>query len=412
MTPLRVVLAGINYRPEVTGIAPYNTQLAEHLAGQGHTVSVLTTPPWYPQWKVDAAYSHRRPFTVERINGVKVIRSPLVLPGRRQTAYRRILFDSSFAATSLLASLASGPADVVVSVSPPLQLGATSWLYARARRARLVTHLQDIVPDAAVSTGMMRAGRAVAISRRLERFVYRHSDVITVISGGFRDNLIAKGVPADKVIVLPNWIDTSSFGLRPDPSIRAALGAPDGEMLVLHTGNMGAKQGLEVVVDAAAQLGGEDITITLIGDGQSRPSLEERAARTANRHLKFLGLQDNLPATLAAADVLVLSQRAQVTDSAAPSKLLSYMASGKPIVATVNDSSEAAQLIRAAGCGVVVPPERPDRLAEALRELRRHPERHAALGAAGRRHVAAHFDRAAILDQWTDLIARTARPAR
>jgi colanic acid biosynthesis glycosyl transferase WcaI len=412
VTPLRILLAGINYRPEVTGIAPYNTQLAEHLVGQGNAVTVLTSPPWYPQWKIDAAYDRRRPFSVERIDGVKVIRSPLVLPGRRQTAPRRIVFDSSFAAASLLASLGAGGADVVVCVSPPLQLGATSWLIARTRGARLITHLQDIVPDAAVSTGMMRAGRAVAMSRRLERFVYRHSDFVTVISGGFRDNLLAKGVPAGKVSVLPNWIDASSFDVTPDPAVRTTLGAPDGEMLVLHTGNMGAKQGLEVVVDAAAQLGEENIAITLIGDGQSRASLEERAARGANRHLKFLGLQENLPATLAAADVLVLSQRAQVTDSAAPSKLLSYMASGKPIVATVNESSEAAHLIREAQCGVVVPPERPDRLAEALRDLQRHPEVHAALGAAGRRHVSAHFDRAAILDRWSALLAEVSRRTR
>ena len=404
MTQIGILLAGINYSPEVTGIAPYNTQLAEHLASEGHLVTVLTSPPWYPQWKIDPAYRRRRPFTVELINGVKVIRSPLVLPARRQTAFRRILFDSSFAATCLLASLGAGRARVVVCVSPPLQLGATSWLITRARRARLITHLQDIVPDAAISTGMMSTGRAAAVSRRLEKFVYRHSDVITVISDGFRDNLLAKGVPATKVSVLPNWIDARSFDVTPDPSLRTILGAPDGEMLVLHTGNMGAKQGLETVVDAAGELRDDDVAITLIGDGQSRPSLEERAARNPSRRLKFLGLQENLPATLAAADVLVLSQRAQVTDSAAPSKLLSYMASGKPIVATVNESSEAAHLIREAGCGVVVPPERPDRLAEALRDLRRHPQRHAALGAAGRRHVTANFDRAAILARWSALV--------
>ncbi len=167
---------------------------------------------------------------------------------------------------------------------------------------------------------------------------------------------------------------------------------------------MGAKQGLETVVDAAAQLMGEGIAITLIGDGQSRAGLEARASALAARNLKFLPLQSDLPATLAAADVLVLSQRAQVTDSAAPSKLLTYMASGKPIVATVNESSEAGQLIKVANCGVVVPPEKPALLAEALRELHRHPERHAELGAAGRRHVSEHFDRKVILERWARLL--------
>ena len=401
---MRILLVGINYAPEVTGIGPYNTELAEHLAAAGHSVSVLTAFPWYPQWKIDPAYRGRRPFLVERINGVRVVRSPILLPQARQTAFRRIVFDSSFALTALAASAVIGGLDAVICVSPPLQLGPAAWLIARTRRARFIVHLQDIVPDAALSTGMMHAGRAVAMSRRLERFVYARADGITVISEGFKENLIGKEVPPHKVEVLPNWVDAARFRSASDPDVRRVLGAPDGEMLVLHAGNMGAKQGLETVVDAAAQLMGEDIAITLIGDGQSRVGLEARASALAASNLKFLPLQSDLPATLAAADVLVLSQRAQVIDSAAPSKLLTYMAAGKPIVATVNESSEAGQLIRRANCGVVVPPEEPALLAEALRELRRHPERHAELGAAGRRHVSEHFDRQVILQRWERLL--------
>jgi glycosyltransferase involved in cell wall biosynthesis len=408
---VRVLIVGINYRPEVTGIGPYNTELAEHLATLGHRVTVLTAFPWYPHWKIDSAYRGRLPYRIEWINSVKVIRNPLLLPGARQTAFRRILFDSSFAASALLGSVRVRRVDVMICVSPPLQLGLTAWLVASTRRARLIVHLQDIVPDAALSTGMMRTGRAVALSRRLERFVYRRADRITVISEGFRANLLAKRVPASKVVVLPNWIDAGRFDVQPDSEVRGTLGAPDGETLVLHTGNMGAKQGLETVVDAAAQLADENIAITLIGDGQSRAALEARASRVPGHRLRFLPLQDDLPATLAAANILVLSQRAQVTDSAAPSKLLSYMAAGKPVVATVNESSEAGHLIKQAGCGIVVPPERPDRLAEAIRELHRHPEKHAELGAAGRRHVAEHFDRATILGRWSDIVHGAAAAA-
>lgn len=401
---MRILLVGINYFPEVTGIGPYTTELAEHLAAEGHDVSVLTAFPWYPHWRIDPAYRRRWPFLVERISGVRVIRSPILLPAAKQTSFRRIVFDSSFALTALPASAGIGGLDVVICVSPPLQLGVTAWLIARARRARLIVHLQDIVPDAALSTGMMRAGRAAALSRRLERFVYARADRITVISEGFRENLAAKKVPPHKLGVMPNWVDAGRFQSSSNASVRSALGASNRETLVLHTGNMGAKQGLETVVDAAAQLAGEDIVITLIGDGQSRAALEARAAGLAVDKLKFLPLQSDLPATLAAANVLVLSQRAQVTDSAAPSKLLTYMASGKPIVATVNASSEAGQLIKRANCGLVVPPENPGALAAALRDLHRHPEKHAALGVAGRRHVAEHFDRKMILQRWKELV--------
>ena len=408
---MRILLTGINYHPEVTGIGPYNTDLAEHLAGAGHEVTVLTSFPWYPHWQIDPAYSKKGPYAVERINGVRVIRGPLLLPAARQTAFRRIVFDSSFGASALLGSAAIGGLDLVICVSPPLQLGLTAWLIARSRRARLVVLLQDIVPDAAISTGMMRAGRAVAVSRRLERFVYARADHIAVISDGFRKNLLAKGVPPAKVEVLPNWVDVSRFHADPDRGVRQTLGAANGETLVLHTGNMGAKQGLETVVDAAAELAGDDIAITLIGDGQSRAALESRAAAKDVRRLRFLPLQSDLPATLAAADVLVLSQRAQVTDSAAPSKLLAYMAAGKPIVATVNQSSEAGELISRSGCGVLVPPEEPAQLAAALRRLHEHPETHSQMGAAGRDFVAEHFGRASVLGRWDALVSRMAPEA-
>jgi colanic acid biosynthesis glycosyl transferase WcaI len=401
---MRLLIAGINYSPEVTGIGPYNTELAEHLAGAGHQVTMLTAFPYYPHWTIDRAYRRRRPFLVERINGVRVIRGPIILPEAKQSAFRRVLFDTSIAASSLLASAGIGGLDAVVCVSPPLQTGVTCWLIARTRRARLIVHLQDIVPDAALAAGMMRAGRAVGAAQRLERFVYARSDVVTVISEGFRENLLAKGVPASKLVVLPNWVDAERFHATADVGVRASLGASDGQTLALHTGNMGNKQGLETVVDAAQALAGEEVAITLVGDGQSRQTLEQRAARLALRNLSFRPLQANLPATLAAADVLVLSQRERVTDSAAPSKLLSYMAAGKPIVAAVNATSEASRLITQAGCGVVVPPEKPAELARALLDLHRHRDSHAAMGAAGRRYVAEHFDRKVILRHWDDML--------
>jgi len=399
---MRILIAGINYFPEVTGIGPYNTELAEHMASAGHQVTMLTAFPYYPHWRIDPAYRRRRPILVEHINGVRVIRSPIMLPQARQSAFRRILFDSSIAASSLLASIGVGRLHTVVCVSPPLQLGVTCWLVARLRAARFVMHLQDIVPDAALAAGMMRAGRAVRAAQRLERFVYARADRITVISEGFRENLLAKGVPGARLAVLPNWVDAGRFNATADEGVRASLGASNWQTLALHTGNMGNKQGLETVVDAAARLAGEEIAITLVGDGQSRRGLEQRAAHLALHNLSFRPLQENLPATLAAADVLVLSQREKVTDSAAPSKLLVYMAAGKPIVAAVNTTSEAARLITQTGCGVVVRPESPVELAQAILDLHRHPDSHAAMGVAGRRFVAEHFDRFAILRRWQE----------
>jgi colanic acid biosynthesis glycosyl transferase WcaI len=401
---MRILLVGLNYAPEVVGIGPYTTELAEHFAATGHKVSVLTSFPYYPHWRIDPSYRRKGPFVVETINRVRVVRSPILLPGAGHSTLRRILFDSSSAMTSLMASAGIGAVDIVICVSPPLQLGVTAWLIARSRGARLVLHLQDLVPDAALSVGMMGEGRAVRLARRLEHFAYSRADLITVISEGFSDNLIDKGVPTEKLRLVPNWVDTSKFNAAADPAVRAALGAQNGETLVLHTGNMGAKQGLETVIDAAADLAHDNIVLALVGDGNHRKPLEARASRLGLTNLKFLPLQDDLPATLAAADVLVLSQRKRVLDSVAPSKLLSYMASGKPIIAAASELSEAARLVRAAGCGVVVPPEEPTALAAAVLELHRRPEDWHTLGVAGRCHVNEHYERSDVLGQWSKLV--------
>lgn len=401
---MRILLVGLNYAPEVVGIGPYTTELAEHFAATGHDVSVLTSFPYYPHWKIDPAYRRKRPFVVETINRVRVVRSPILLPGAGHSMLRRILFDSSSAMTSLTASAGIGAVDLVICVSPPLQLGVTAWLIARSRGARLVLHLQDLVPDAALSVGMMGEGRAVRLARRLERFVYSRAELITVISQGFSDNLIGKGVPKEKLRLLPNWVETRKFDVSPDPAVRTMLGAQNGETLVLHTGNMGAKQGLETVVDAAAELENENVVVALVGDGSQRRDLEARAARLGLTNLKFVPLQDDFPATLAAADVLVLAQRGQLIDSVSPSKLLSYMASGKPVVAAVNELSEAGRLVRLAKGGVLVPPEDPRALAVAVRTLHGDPESSSAFGDAGRQYVAEHFGRSMILMRWMGLL--------
>jgi len=368
----------------------------------------LTSFPYYPHWKIDANYEGKPPFMVEVINGVRVIRSPILLPGFRKSAFRRILFDSSIAITTLMASAAVGGVDTVICVSPPLQLGLTAWLVARLRRARFLLHLQDLVPDAALSVGLMRDGNAVRFARGLERFVYSRAQRITVVSQGFVDNLVSKGVAEAKLQLLPNWVDTGRFKSTSMPAVRAALGAGDGDTLVLYTGNMGAKQGLETVVDAASELADERVMLTFVGDGNRRPELESRAARLGLNNVRFVPLQTDLPGTLAAADLLVLAQRGQVVDSVAPSKLLSYMAAGKPIVAAVNKYSEAGRLVREADCGIVVPPDDPVALAAALRHYRNCPEEYSGLGEAGRRHVAEYYERSHILEQWSKLV--DARP--
>ncbi len=399
---MHVTVLGMNYAPEMTGIAPYTAGLAEHLAACGHRVSVLTTCPHYPQWSVQPPYRGRWR-VVERRGGVFVRRGPVLLP-RRGSAVWRVAYDTSLALTTLLNAAPVPRADVVLCVSPPIQLGITAAVLARRSGAALALLVQDLPLDAALAVGLLRPGRVVALGRWLERLVYSLADRIIVISTGFRERLVEAGVPSTSIVEIPNWVDTDRVRpLPPEPALRRQLGAAPGDFLVVHTGNMGEKQGLASAVAAARGVNGaQPFTLSLIGDGSDREAIAEAVARErlANVHLLPLQPAELFPRLLAAADALLLNQRAAVVESVAPSKLLTYMAAGRPVLAAVNPASEAARVVRGAECGVLVEPEQPAALARAVAALAADPARRDRLGANGRRYVETHYTREAVLARY------------
>lgn len=403
---MHLLIIGMNYAPEVTGIAPYTAGLAEHLAELGHKVTVATTFPHYPQWRVQQPYEGRWR-SIEQRGGVLVRRSRVVLP-RGGSAASRIAYDSSLAVGTLLNSITAPAADMVLCVSPPIQLALTGALLARRSRARLAVLVQDLPLDAAVAMGMMKDGPVHSLGRAMERLAYRLADRIIVISAGFRESLLRQGVPANKITEIPDWANTDTVRPMPaEPGLRELLGAAAGDFLLLHTGNMGEKQGLASAVAAASLANGRaNMQLTLVGDGSDRPRLAELAARQGLSNVKLLPLQPSelFPRLLASADALLLNQRANVVDSVAPSKLLSYMAAGRPVVAAVHPSSEAARVVTVANCGVVVPPEDPRALATAVRRIAEEPALAAELGANGRAYVEAHYARDRVLQRYEEFL--------
>ena len=201
---MRFLILGLNYLPESVSIGPYTADLAEYLCQRGHHVQVITSFPHAPQWKIWDGYQSKW-FMREIINGVSVLRTYLYVPQRPRKALNRILYDMSFTASALLSALTTGPCDALVVVSPPLQLGVTGWVLSLLKRAPLFFHIQDLIPDAAVATGMLSVNsRAVKVARVLERFVYGRAHRIGVICDGFAHNLLAKGAPLDKIVLLQN----------------------------------------------------------------------------------------------------------------------------------------------------------------------------------------------------------------
>jgi colanic acid biosynthesis glycosyl transferase WcaI len=409
---MRCLILGLNYLPETTSIGPYTADLAEHLQRQGHLVQVVTGFPVAPYFRIWEGYRGRM-YMSERVNGVDVLRTYLYVPERPARARNRALFDSSFALSSMIGGLVSGPIDVVVAISPPLQLGLTAWVLARIKRAKTFLQIKDLVPDAAIAAGMLTAGtRAARLGYALERAVCRRVDRVGVICEGFKTNLVNKGVPAGKIDMVPDYIDLG-FMLPTERvnGFRARHNLAPGDFVVTYSGSIALKQGLRVFVEAAAQMAGDgDVKFMLIGDGPYLADLQNAAQAMATRNLSFLPLQprETLPSQLGAADVLVITQRKAVKDCVFPGKLLYYMAAGRPILAAVSENSEAGSFINRHRVGLVVAPEDPQALASGVRALRAQPQLAREMGEAARAITERMFNRDVVLEKFERILTELA----
>ncbi|MER6720916.1 glycosyltransferase [Streptomyces halstedii] len=391
-------MVSTNYAPEVTGIGPYATQLAEHWAGSGAVTDVLAGMPHYPAWRVDERYRGvwRRE---ESRQGVTVHRRRHYVPPR-QSALRRAVFEASVLVHGLLAPPPGRP-DAVVSQMPTLAGGV---LGARIARRHGVPHLpvvQDLMGAAAAQSGIRGGGRAASAAGAAERYALRDAALVGVIHESFVPGVRALGVDAGRIRVVPNWSHV------PGPSAdraatRARLGWPEDTPVVLHSGNMGLKQGLDVLVGLARLA--PHVRVVLMGDGNQRAALRTSAAGLPNVDFLPPAGAAEFPDVLAAADVLAVTQRASVLDMSVPSKLTSYFVSGRPVVASVAAEGGTADEVRRSGAGVLVAPEDPAALLAAVRRLAEDPAASDALGAHGPDYVAHHLSREAGLARFDALL--------
>lgn len=375
----RVLVVGINYAPERIGTGKYTSEFCEWLAARGHAVRMVTAPPYYPEWEV-APENRARWFRRERRNDVDVVRCPIWVP-KQPRGLTRMVHLASFAFTSffaLFASLLWRP-QIVMNIAPTLASAPGSWLLARLTGAKCWLHVQDFEVDAAMDMGIVEAGgRLRRVALACERWLLRRFDVVSTISPKMLERLGAKGVDAECRVSFPNWADIDTVRPLETPSpYRAELGIPDDAVVALYSGNMGLKQGLEILGEAASRLYDEkNLYFVFGGEGPGRDALQDACAGMPN--VRFLGLQptERMRDWLGLADIHLLPQRADVADLVMPSKLTGMLASGRTVLATALPGTGVAHAI--AGCGIATPPGEPEQFAAALqmlaadRELREH----------------------------------------
>ena len=413
---MHVVFLGINYWPDETGIAPFTTGRCEYLASRGHRVTVLTGFPYYPTWRIPERYRGRF-FSREERNGVLILRSWLYVP-QQLNATRRILHEASFIVSSLLRAVTRDrkyQPDLLVATTPPLALSLSAIVLSMMWKIPFIQHVPDLQPDAAVDLGMLREGRLTNALYGLERMGYRKAALVSTLTDAMRDKIVSKGIPAEKVVLFSDWARSELFQVPAfggGVEFRRSIGLGN-ELLVVHAGNMGVKQGLEVIL-GAAERSREDRSIRylLVGDGSVRQQLEQQAKSLKLNNLTFMSLlpDDQFLDMLAASDVSLVTQQKSVADIVFPSKVITLMSSARAIVASVSPGSEVARVLKEADAGVLTAPEDPSALLDAIVKLRDDPARRSSLGAKGRMFAERFWEKQSTLSVLeTHLLAVAAR---
>jgi colanic acid biosynthesis glycosyl transferase WcaI len=400
---MKLVVVTPHFEPDIAPTGEVITRIVHELAHRGHSIDVFTALPWYRTHRVEPEYKGRlwryedRPWgRITRIN-------PFPTDDKRNLTRRAAAF-AAFSGVAATMAARGGRCDGVLALSPPLTLGVTGRVVATARHAPFVFRVDDIFPDVAVELEVLTNRTVIASSRGLERWCYARADAVAVLSEDMRNNVAAKSPQPESVRVIPNFVDTN--WIRPGPrsnAYRREFGL-EGKTVVMYAGNVGFSQSLDLVVDAAAALAyEEDLAFVINGSGSARSELERRARGLSN--VLFVDMQpaERLPELLAAADIHLVPLKTGLARSSVPSKMYSILGAGRPLLASVDEGSEIARVLKSSGAGVAVPPDDAEAFTKALRRLLDAPEAARAMGEAGRDWVERWASPAAVARAYEEL---------
>lgn len=412
---MRVLFLTIQFPPDVNSSGVGMERIGEGLVRRGHDVSVITSFPHYANFRVVAEYRGR---VLERAsqNGMRVLRVPVYARGRKDRLLHRGLSYVSYNAFAALAALVSGRHyDVILAQNGSFLTGVSARAAGGLRKTPYVYNVRDLYPEVPIAQGKLQSARLAALVNRVADYMYDRAAHVTVITPSFGEVLVRRGVPADKVTVIPNGADVAF--IRPLPKENdwgRAHGLAD-RFVVTHAGNVGWVYGLETLLEVARRTTDlPDVLYLIVGDGVAKPDLENRTRRMGLRNVRFLPYQPHsaLPWLRAASDVQLALYKPHGASYSMPSKVYEIMASARPMLASAEPGSDLAQLVRTTGCGLVVDPEDVDGLEAAVRRLWADPAGREAMGQAGRRWAEAEYSWDAIAARYESLLRRVAEARR
>jgi len=384
---MNILITSLVYWPDSTGNGPIVTDLARWLVTRGHKVTVVCSFPHYGRDEIPSEYRGRLTMRDEE-SGVRIIR---VYSGsaRSDSRLSKVLSYTIFTLSVILGGIRAGAADVILAPSPPLSVGISAWALRLIKRAPFIYVVQDLFPEAYINLRALKSPTAINFFKAMARFVYRGAAKIVCIMDSMVQTVTRYGIPADKVETISNWADPSEI----QPCLRDNQFAQehnlDGQFVVQYAGNIGQSQRLDLVLDCAEQMADENIKFVIIGSGAAKRILAESIKEKQLTNVLLLDTQprQRLSEVLGACDVALVPLTAGMSNTSFPSKIYTIMASGRPMIASLDSDSSPREFVEECGCGMTIDPDDKGQLLAAIRVLMCDPKKRRKMAENARRNL-------------------------
>lgn len=397
---MKIMIDSIFYDKQSIGIAKYSGELAQYMSEMGHSVTVITTHSHYPKWKIET----RNGFLQNRHGNLKEFISPILLPkNEKMNASSRAKYEISYFISTQVSYLLSlfRPQDVIIAVYPSLFSVISGYVHSKIKGSLFIVHIQDLQVDAASELGIIKKGKSIKILKYVESQLIKRADYISSIS----DNMIKRCQEISenkvKIISFPNWADEISEISSIESAIyRETIGVKQDKFVVLYSGNLGEKQGLEDIIKAASILrNNESIHFVISGSGGAKSRLMELSHSLELNNITYIDLQpkEKLSELLSAADMHIISQKRGAADLVLPSKLANCLASSKVTLVTADENTSLFKIISNNRIGIIAEPESPESIAQCILHVHNNKEDMADLGIRARKYALDFLSKNSIL---------------